>query len=162
MQGFSILDNIIYGGGSTNSTTSQQIQWCNISHNLFFGDYSEEGIIGNLSSGTNNIYGFANSPNFVDDTNFPTPMNDYNYTNNPQGPLPNLNLQETSPAVGSGFEGFDMGIYAGEFPWRDNPAGGARTYFPGVAMPEIYDMQVEGLTTPEGSFEIQIKARSAN
>lgn len=152
---FTIIDNIIYGGASTLATDA--IQDCNISHNLFFGNYAQAGVFAVSSNGANNLFGTSFSDVF---TEISAINNLWAYT--PTAPFTNFNLPVGSPAIGSGTGGTNMGIYVGPSPWMDNPAGDARRYYPGVRIPEVYEFVSPGVAAPNSTMQIQIKARNAN
>jgi len=152
---FTVIDNIIYGGGSPAATDA--IQDCNISHNLFFGNYTLAGVFAVSSNGANNLFGTSFSDVF---TEISAINNLWLYA--PTAPFTDFNLPVGSPAIGSGTGGNDMGIYAGPSPWMDNPAGAARTYYPGARIPEIYEFVSPGVAAPNSTMQIQIKARNAN
>lgn len=152
---FTIVDNIIFGGASASGTDA--IQNCNISHNLFFGNYTQAGVIHASSNGANNLFGTAFNPVFTE-----TAQINSMWAYAPTAPFTNFSLPVGSPAIGSGSNGNNMGIYAGSFPWMDNPAGPARRYYPGNRIPEIYEFVSPGVAAPNSTMQIQIKARNAN
>jgi hypothetical protein len=151
---FTLNNNIIYGGQNFGTG---DIKNCVVSHNLFYGNYTQAGVIASSSSGTNNLYGTTNDPMFVQVGQI---ANLWNY--NPTAPFTDFNLQTGSPAIGSGTNNSNMGIYSGSFPWMDNPAGQPRTYYPGARIPEIYEFTIPGVSIPNSTMQIQIKARNAN
>jgi hypothetical protein len=152
---FTVINNIIHGGAST--VAADAIQNCNISHNLFFGNYSQAGVFAITSNGANNLFGTSFDPVFTEISQI---NNLWAYA--PTAPFTDLSLPINSPAIGSGTGGSDMGIYTGSSPWMDNPAGAARTYYPGARIPEIYEFVSPGVAAPNSTMQIQIKARNAN
>lgn len=152
---FTLVDNIIYGGASTLATDA--IQNCNISHNLFFGNYTQGGVFHASSNGANNLFGNSFNPVF---TEIGAIANMWAYA--PTAPFTNFALPAGSPAIASGSNGANMGIYAGSFPWMDNPAGDSRRYYPGSRIPEVYEMVSPGVAAPNSTMQVQIKARNAN
>lgn len=152
---FTLINNIIYGGGS--AAAADAIQNCNISHNLFFGNYSQAGVFHVSSNGANNLFGTSFDPVF---TEISAINNLWLY--NPTAPFTDFSLPTNSPAIGSGTGGSDMGIYTGSSPWMDNPAGEARKYYPGVRIPEIYEFLSPGVAAPNSTMQVEIKARNAN
>lgn len=152
---FTIVDNIIYGGSST--VASDAIQNCNIFHNLFYGNYTQAGVFHASSNGANNLFGTTFDPVF---TEIGAINNMWGYA--PTAPFTSLELPANSPAIGSGSNGADMGIYDGSFPWMDNPAGASKRYYPGARIPEIYELVSPGVAAPNSTMQVQIKARNAN
>lgn len=147
-----ITNNIIVGGANG---PFNGIEDCTVSHNLFFGNYTSAAIA-NSSTQANNIFGTTQSPQFIEVSESNT-MAYYL----PNSPFTDFHLQSTSPAVGAGTNGIDLGIYTGPFPWMDHPIGGARRYYPGPRMPEIYEVITNGVAAPNSTIQINIKARNA-
>lgn len=152
IQNTTVINNIFLGGGGSAPAAN-----CIISNNLFYGPYTQAGVIGSTSTGNNNLFGTSNDPQFVEVSAISSL---WNYS--PSTPYTDFHLQSTSPAKGSGTNGIDMGIYAGSFPWVDNPAGQQKAYYPGAKIPEIYEITSPAIATPNSTIQIQIKARNAN
>ena len=152
---FTLINNIVHGGAST--AAADAIQNCNISHNLFFGNYTQAGVFHLSSNGANNLFGNSFNPVF---TEISAINNLWAYA--PTAPFTDFSLPTNSPAIGSGTGGSDMGIYTGSSPWMDNPAGAERKYYPGVRIPEIYEFLSPGVAAPNSTMQVEIKARNAN
>lgn len=153
-----VLNNIFYNVGSSGSFTD-----CTVSHNLFFGNVEESQIFGIGTSGTNNIYGSQQDPQFVDVSSGSHIAQHFVYPG--AGSVHatiDFNLQPGSPAAGTGVNGEDMGIHSGPYAWVVNPAGGVRTYYPGPRIPDIHEVINPGVAVPNSTMTVNIKARNAN
>lgn len=155
LQNFHVFNNIVIGAGGVSS-----FEDCTVSNNLFYGDVQESALFGSGSSGSNNITGLSQDPQFVDVSGSVHIGNHFNY---PGGNSSiDFNLQPGSPAAGAGVNGEDMGIHSGPYAWVVNPAGGVRTYYPGPRIPDIHEVNNPGVAVPNSTMTVNIKARNAN
>jgi hypothetical protein len=146
-------DNIFFGG----QDPAAGLQECLLQNNLFFGNYTEAGMTGFNTQLTDNLMGPTLDPLFVNSSTFNAAF----FSGNPTEPIADLHLQPGSPAVGSGLFGGDLGIYAGGFPWMDNPAGGVHTYNPGPRLPWIFLFNGQTVAPTDTDIQITIKGRNA-
>lgn len=151
-----ISGNIIHGG-SDDVDNGQLILSSNVTHNLFFGAYTEGGLIGPSSTASDNIYG--DDPLFTETTVMTTP-GAYPWATNLNPPYADLDLQTGSPAIGSGIGGDDMGIYAGSHPWLDSQASAGRRYHPEPHIPLIDGLAAPAVVQTNSLFSTVLDARS--
>jgi hypothetical protein len=151
-----ISGNIIHGG-SDDVDNGQLILSSNVTHNLFFGAYSEAGLIGPSSTASDNIYGA--DPLFTETTVMTTP-GPYPWVTNLNPPYADLDLQTGSPALGSGIGGADMGIYTGSHPWLDSPASPGRRYHPEPRIPQVDGLMAPSTVQANSSFDAALQARN--
>lgn len=156
LHGFTVQNNIFYKRNSHEFFIDQGWSNCNISHNLFFGEINLSELTGGGSSESNNITGSDQDPQFVDVNDFFHVASLLNYqSTNPV----DFELAPSSPAVGTGSNGEDMGIHDGPDAFITNPSGDVRKYFPGPDIINFLEVSVPSVSSP-GTININIKARN--
>jgi hypothetical protein len=147
-----------YGGcieaSSSTLTILNNVLRCHSTRHVFLLSNSNNFIVNNIilsgnMSGSGYYYNMCNLDQLPDDgtnirnVDMSTVFEDYlNY---------NFNLLAGSPAIGSGMNGVDMGIYGGDTPYID---GG----IPGL--PSIFQLEADNVVSPETGIDVNIKARS--
>jgi hypothetical protein len=143
-----VTNNIFYyakPGGFYNSVLKNNLSYANGSTKPTNFDY------GTTNLDTNNIE--AQNPKFTSVTISSTPSFDYAH---------DYHLQPTSPAIGAGINGVDIGIYGGNYPF---PSGGdvplQTSPLPGI--PQILNLQISNTLIPIDSvLHINLNARVRN
>ncbi len=143
-----ISNNIFFGispVGTTNSSLKNNLSYASgksISTNF---DFSSNNI------DTNNVEN--QDPKFVEMPATTSPNFDYAH---------DYHLQSTSPAIGAGINGTDIGIYGGNYPFPDGgPIPMQTSAVP--AIPQITDLEITNTIIPiDSALHINLKARIRN
>jgi len=143
-----ISNNIFYGvspTGSNNSSFKNNLSYASGKSITTNFDFSSNNI------DTNNVEN--QDPKFVDMPATTSP--DFNYAHD-------YHLQSTSPAIGAGVDGTDIGIYGGNYPF---PYGGPIPMQTSAvpAIPQITDLEITNTIVPiDSALHINLKARIRN
>ncbi len=92
------FQNNIFSNASFSNLTS-----CTFYNNLYFSNF----VIPSSNTGNNNIINQVDTDTFVNATS----SGNFNYTDD-------YHLKATSPGKSAGYDGTDIGIYGGVFPWK--------------------------------------------
>jgi hypothetical protein len=100
------------------------------------------------------------SPLFVYPLDFSTVLA-YTYAAPAAGPFADFNTQAGSQAINAGTDGTNIGIYGGQYPWRDGSATDSRfRYYPiPNSNPVIKGLTINNMVVnPGGTLQVQINA----
>jgi len=133
---FNIVNNSII---SNNILESVNLNGC--SYNSFYNNLTDASSIslGATNSGSGNIFSIPLNTVFAT-----YPNNTYNY-------LHDLHLSVSSPAVGAGLGGSDLGIYGGSDPYKEGSV---------PHNPHIQLKVISGTTNPQGILNVELKGRA--
>ncbi len=141
-----ISNNIINAFGNVDPVQSIYTCWSQYYNNIFIG------IVGLTfpSSGGNNYCGMSNN---LGQDNFSNPAQTLQSTfaNPPSSPFNYANdyhLKLGSVGVNAGTDGTDIGIYGGDFPWKDGSI---------PSNPHVQYQQINGTTNASGNLPVHIK-----
>ena len=143
-----LINNIYHGMstlGLTNSILKNNLSYASGGNNATNFDYNT------TNYDTNNVVN--QDPKFVSATVSTSPTFDY---------ADDYHLQSSSPAIGAGTNGTDIGIYGGNYPF---PSGGdiplQTSALP--AIPQITDLEITNMIIPiDSALHINLKARIRN
>ena len=183
MSNFQILNNIVKGHCYSHSSTVKNNIFIStscylsgnsstISNNIFYASstaqLSGSTVTNNLSysSGSTAITDFDYTSSNYDTNNVVN--QDPKFVSIPVSTSPTFeyshdyHLQSSSPAIGAGTNGTDIGIYGGSYPF---PSGGPIPYQTSAlpAIPQILELNISNIIIPiDSALHINIKARVRN
>jgi len=164
----SIFNNIFYGGGNALALEgSSQNNYCTITNNCLISantTYTPGIVVYGTNTGGDNLLNV--DPLFMDDgTLAEVSVWNYSYTSpGENGPFADYHLQASSPCIGAGIGGEDLGIYGGVTPYFEGiPNDGRFRYYPMPNIPAMRDMSIENSNIlPDGTLNVEFKARKQN
>ena len=144
-----VANNIFYGSTPSIAVAgsfSTEFRFNTFSHNLVYATGDDTmpptgGVAGTENNGLNNI--IAN-PNFVNGAVSNTWSAAYDFT-----------LQAGSPAIGTGSDGLDIGIYGGTYPFPDT-----NFVLKTTDAPVIQILNTSGVINPGDNLPVRVKAKS--
>jgi len=161
----SIFNNIFYGHGNAFSFDNPwPNNYCTITNNCIISastTYTPGMVVYGTNTGGDNLLNV--DPLFNDDgTLAEVFVWNYSYTSpGENGPFADYHLQASSPCIGAGVGGEDLGIYGGVTPYFEGIPNDSRfRYYPMPNIPTMRDMSIENSNIlPDGTLNVEFKAR---
>ena len=160
----SIFNNIFYGGANALSINNLENTYCTITNNCIISastTYTPGMVVYGTNTGGDNLLNV--DPLFNDDgTLAEVFVWNYSYTSpGENGPFADYHLQASSPCIGAGVGGEDLGIYGGVTPYFEGIPNDSRfRYYPMPNIPTMRDMSIENSNIlPDGTLNVEFKAR---
>ena len=144
-----VANNIFYGSTpsiSTGGSLSDEFRFNTFSNNMVYatGDDTMPPTGGTSGTDNNGLDNIIANPTFVNGAVSNTWLDSYDFT-----------LQAGSPAIGTGSDGLDIGIYGGTYPFPDT-----NFVLKTTDAPVIQILNTSGVINPGDDLPVRVKAKS--